>query len=59
LVDGATVIGQVDDTGRSVLRDRLFTAGELLRLDQLVPSDEAKARSDGSQLELFEASPLR
>lgn len=59
LVDGATVIGQVDEIGRTVLRDRLFTAGELLRLDQLAPSDQAKAVAHGSQLDLFETSPRR
>ncbi len=59
LVDGATVIGQVDETGRSVLRDRLFTAGELLRHDQLAPSDEARASANGRQLQLFEAPARR
>lgn len=58
LVDGATVIGEVDETGRSVLRDRLFTAGELLRLDQLAPNDHAKALADGRQLDLFEESTI-
>jgi predicted ATPase len=59
LVDGSTVIGQVDETGRSILRDRLFTAGELLRLDQLSPSDDAKAQASGSQLDLFETPSRR
>ena len=35
--DGNTVIGRVDEASRSVVRDRLFTTGELLRLDQLQP----------------------
>jgi predicted ATPase len=35
--DGATRIGVIDAASRSVLRDRLFTIGELLRLDQLQP----------------------
>ena len=35
--DGNTAIAQVDEVGRSVLRDRLYTIGELLRLDQLMP----------------------
>lgn len=43
-----TRIGPVDETGRSVLRDRLFTAGELLRQNQLAPecpgTDEAGAQ---------------
>ena len=35
--NGATVIAGVDEAGRSVLRDRLYTTGELLRLNQLKP----------------------
>lgn len=35
--DGETHIGPLDEAGRSVLRDHLYTAGELLRLDQLRP----------------------
>ena len=36
-----TRIGPLDDAGRSSLRDHLFTAGELLRIDQLRPELEA------------------
>ncbi|HXH56507.1 AAA family ATPase [Iamia sp.] len=52
---GVTVIGQVSRVGRDVLRDRLFTAGELLRLDQLEPDDDARRASqvDADQLKLF------
>ena len=32
---GATQIGPVDEVSRSAIRDRLFTAGDLLRMDQL------------------------
>ena len=32
---GATRFSTLDDAARSVIRDRLFTAGELLRIDQL------------------------
>ena len=46
--DGITVIAGVDEAGRSVLRDRLYTTGELLRIDQLQPDlaaiDTAKVR---------------
>jgi predicted ATPase len=35
--DGATKVGSVSEADRSVIRDRLFTPGELLRADQLVP----------------------
>lgn len=52
--DGVTTIGQVSEFGRKALRDRLFTAGELLRMNQLEPDDEAlrRSRSD-KQLKLF------
>ena len=33
--DGETRLGRLDETSRSMLRDNLFTAGELLRMDQL------------------------
>ena len=39
--DGGTVIAPVDDASRSVVRDRLFTAGELLRSNQLQPDPAA------------------
>ena len=35
--DGITVIADIDEAGRSVLRDRLYTTGEPLRLNQLKP----------------------
>ena len=34
---GVTTIAPIDDAGRTVLRDHLYTAGELLRLNQLSP----------------------
>jgi hypothetical protein len=40
--DGVTVIAPVDQAGRSALLDRLYTAGELLRLDQLRPDPTAR-----------------
>ncbi len=46
--EGTTRIGPLDETGRSALRDHLYTAGELLRLNQLLPDskvvDETAAR---------------
>jgi predicted ATPase len=36
--DGQTVIGEADEIGRSAMRDRLYTAGELMRMDQLRPT---------------------
>ena len=35
--DGTTSIGRVDEAGRSAVRDRLYTTGELLRLNQMQP----------------------
>ncbi|MBI3977754.1 MAG: AAA family ATPase [Chloroflexi bacterium] len=52
--DGATRIGPVDDAGRSVLRDRLYTVGELLRLNQLLPDPKAIPEASGKQLRLFD-----
>jgi predicted ATPase len=37
MCEGHTIIGRVDDPGRSALRERLYTAGELLRMNQLRP----------------------
>jgi predicted ATPase len=38
---GVTRLGPLDQAGRMALRERLYTAGELLRLDQLVPDGGA------------------
>jgi predicted ATPase len=46
-----TRIGPLDEAGRSSLRDHLFTAGELLRMDQLRPDPE---RSAPRQINLFD-----
>ena len=46
-----TRIGPLDEAGRSSLRDHLFTAGELLRIDQLRPDpNQSQLR-----LDLFES----
>jgi len=37
LEEGSTRIGPVDQTGRQALRDRLYTAGELMRMNYLRP----------------------
>ena len=49
---GETRIGLLDEVGRSALRDRLFTAGELLRMNQLDP-DPARSDLKPGDLELF------
>ena len=40
-LDGNTLIARVDEAGRSAVRDRLYTTGELLRLNQLHPDSAA------------------
>lgn len=53
--EGVTRIAPLDEAGRSVLRDRLFTPGELLRQNQLAPDPAALAEIESDrQLKLFE-----
>ncbi len=54
--NGETVIGFPDAGDRAALRDRLYTAGELLRMNQLVP-DEKPGEREAVQLELFSGVP--
>ena len=49
---GSTYLGPLDAVGREALRKRLYTAGELLRLDQLRP-ERSKAEIPASQLRLL------
>lgn len=52
MTEGRTSVGPVDDATRSALRDRLYTAGELLRQGQILPAGSAlEARPE--QLDLF------
>ena len=51
--NGETKIAPLDEAGRSAIRDRLYTAGELLRLNQIEPDEAAVAKIPPSQLELF------
>lgn len=51
--NGQTIIGPVDAAGRSAIQDHLFTAGELLRLNQLTPDIEEVEKIPDRQLELF------
>ena len=50
---GETLIGPVDEAGRSAIRDKLYTVGELLRLNQLNPDEDAVRNVSPRQLELF------
>jgi len=51
-VDGRTRIGKLDEATRSALHDRLYTAGELLRANQLMP--DPGSVQEMNQLDLFE-----
>jgi predicted ATPase len=51
---GVTEIGPLDSAGRSALMDRLYTAGELLRLNQLVPEKNKGRALPKVQPDLFE-----
>jgi predicted ATPase len=51
--NGDTLIGPVDAAGRSAIQDNLFTAGELLRLNQLAPDLQEVQKTPERQLELF------
>jgi predicted ATPase len=53
--DGNTLLSPLDAASRAALRDRLYTAGELLRMNQLGPDDSAVQR--GTQLRLFGDDP--
>lgn len=50
---GETQLSPLDEASRSALRDRLFTAGELLRLNQLDGEENYIETIPASQLELF------
>jgi predicted ATPase len=54
---GAPVIAPLDERGRAVLRARLYSAGELLRQDQLGPDETVPQRGDSAQASLFHGMP--
>jgi hypothetical protein len=51
---GSTHIAELDKTGRAALRDRLYTPGELLRLNQIKPDPEFSPAKIGKQSKLFD-----
>jgi len=53
---GQTVIATVAPAAKSALRDRLYSAGELLSHGAMLPDIEAATQSS-SQMDLFRASP--
>jgi predicted ATPase len=50
---GITSIAPLDEVGSSALRDRLYTPGELLKLNQLSPDPAVLDRISTSQMNLF------
>lgn len=52
---GTTLLSRPDDAGMEMLRQKLYTAGELLRINQLAP-EPAEGDPHSSQLPLFEIS---
>ncbi len=53
--DGTTAIAPLDEPTRSILRDQLYTPGELLRTDQL--GADLGSIPDAAQLRLFDVVP--
>ena len=52
--NGETLVAPVDEVGRKALHEHLYTAGELLRLNQLVPDPKAIEKLTDRQLQLFD-----
>jgi hypothetical protein len=50
---GVTKVAALDDAGRSAIHDRLYTPGELLRLNQLTPDPQAVRQAAAIQSQLF------
>ena len=51
--NGETRIGPLDEAGRTSIHDRLYTAGELLRMNQLEPDEAAFGDVSSNQYDLF------
>ena len=54
---GSTRIARLDEAGRTALHDRLYTPGELLRMNQLTPDPSAAPDPEGRQLKFFDEGP--
>ncbi len=50
---GETKIAPVDEAARSMLKEHLFSPGELLRINQLAPDREIIERQETQQVDLF------
>jgi hypothetical protein len=46
MVHGLTVIGDVDEASRRIVRDKLYTLGELMRSNQITPADVDDTRPE-------------
>jgi predicted ATPase len=57
--NGESKIAPMDDAGRSALRDRLCTAGDLLRQDQLRPRTDPPGDEPPAQISLFNKGEAR
>lgn len=55
---GQSIVAPVSQGGRKAIRDRLYTAGELLRTNELNPDVEA-AKQSARQLDLFSESDFK
>ena len=55
---GDTKVGRLERAGREALSEHLYTAGELLRMDQLLPDESARKLST-NQLDLFGSNAAR
>lgn len=55
--EGRTEIAPVDGASRRALQSHLYTAGELLRLNQLLPDEASIERTRNAQLSFFEEEP--
>lgn len=44
--DGVTIIGEVDDASREIAKEKLYTLGELMRGNQLLPQASQEATPD-------------
>jgi len=52
-LNGETIIGPLDEASRSAIRDRLYTAGELMRNNQLALDETMIASIPNGQMDLF------
>jgi predicted ATPase len=51
---GETILGRMDKAARESIRDQLFTAGELLRLNQIGTDESAHDQIAAAQMDLFD-----